>query len=39
MVRQFPRATLTEIPRAKLFVHEERPDEVLAALMALRQAA
>lgn len=39
MVRQFPRATLTEIPRAKLSVHEERPDEVLAALMALRQAA
>lgn len=39
MAGQFPRATLTEIPRAKLFVHEERPDQVLAALTELRQAA
>lgn len=39
MVAQFPRASLAEIPRAKLFVHEEKPDEVLGAMSELLRAA
>lgn len=39
MVRQFPRADLVEIPRAKLFVHEEKPAEVSAAVAGFLQAA
>lgn len=32
MVKQFPNGNLTEIPGAKLLVHEEKPQEVLQAL-------
>ena len=33
MIRQFPNAAgFHELPAAKLFVHEERPDEVAALL-------
>ena len=32
MVKQFPDAHLTEIPGARLLVHEEKPAEVVAAL-------
>jgi pimeloyl-ACP methyl ester carboxylesterase len=33
MVGSFPNASLQVIPRAKLFVHEERPAEVAAAIL------
>ena len=33
MVKQFPDARLTEIPGARLLVHEEKPAEVVAALV------
>lgn len=33
MAASFPDARLTVVPRARLFVHEERPDEVAAALL------
>ena len=34
MVQQFPNARMTEIPGAKLLVHEEKPAEVAAAALA-----
>src|SRR5258708_38139727 len=33
MVKQFPDASLVEIPSAKLLVHEEKPEEVLHAVV------
>ena len=33
MVKQFPDASLAEIPGAKLLVHEEKPEEVLRAVL------
>jgi haloalkane dehalogenase len=35
MVKQFPNAQLTEIPRGKLLVHEEMPDAVARAALEL----
>lgn len=33
MVKQLPNGALVEIPRAKLLVHEEKPEEVLRAVL------
>ncbi|HUR39709.1 MAG TPA: alpha/beta hydrolase [Verrucomicrobiae bacterium] len=39
MVRQFPHASMVEIPRARLLVHEERPAEVARAALDFLRAA